>query len=222
MEMAYESMMADIWGMPDAAISSASMSLPSWTPHTVVPPTGYIGDETHRLPDPDAQSIASDAWLPLPELMGRANASYSPPSSSDGMSPSSTHMWNHLDPIPESNGSTSSLPSSASPPAPAPSSESSSSHPTDRASAPMGTVSEATILWLVRNVPPSRVSDLLHPALLLRIPETQLAILVLRELWGRHQVTADEVNGFETMVYNESMDERRRGRRERKRRRRSQ
>jgi hypothetical protein len=82
----------------------------------------------------------------------------------------------------------------------------------------MGTVLEATILWLVRNVTPSRVSNLLHPALLLRIPETQLAILVLRELWGRHQVTADEVNGFETMVYNESMDERRRGRRQRRRR----
>jgi hypothetical protein len=211
--------MADIWGMPDAA---ASMSLASWTPHTVIPPTGCIEDETHHLPDPDAQSIASDASLSLPELMGYANASYSPPLSSDGMSLSLPHTSNHLTRIPESNGSTSPLPSSsASPPAPAPSSESSSSHPTDRASAPMGTVSEATILWLVRNVPPSRVSDLLHPALLLRIPETQLAILVLRELWGRHQVTADEVNGFETMVYNESMDERRRGRRQRKPRRRS-
>lgn len=74
----------------------------------------------------------------------------------------------------------------------------------------MGAVSQATILWLVRNIPPASVSDLLRRALLLRDPDNQLAILVLQELWGRHSVTADEVAEFETMVYNESMDGRRR------------
>jgi hypothetical protein len=81
----------------------------------------------------------------------------------------------------------------------------------------MGTVSEATALWLVRNNPLALVSSLLHRVLSLTEPETQLSILVLREVRGRHPVTADEVNEFETMVYNETMDERWRGRRRRQR-----
>jgi hypothetical protein len=85
----------------------------------------------------------------------------------------------------------------------------------------MGTVSEATVLWLVRNIPPALVSGLLPEALSLEDPETQLSVLVLRDVLGRDRVTAAEVNQFEATVYDESQDERRRGRRQRKPRRRS-
>ncbi|KAF8169070.1 hypothetical protein BJ912DRAFT_1000681, partial [Pholiota molesta] len=157
--------------------------------------------------------VAGSFWLSFPELRADTNASYWPPTSSDGSSSSSpAHMWSQPIPLLENMRYDTAPSSSPSPPVPSVLLSSSRSCPVHRARAPMGTVSEATVLWLVRNKPPALVSGLLSEALSLKDPETQLSVLVLRDVLGRHRVTAAEGNEFEATVYDESMDERQRGR----------
>ncbi|KAF8196504.1 hypothetical protein BJ912DRAFT_1056321 [Pholiota molesta] len=174
------------------------------------------------MPSSRSQLMAGSSWLSFPELMADTNASYWPPTSSDGLSSSSpAHMWIQPDPINENTRYSAASTSSKSHLPPPTVSSRSRFHPVHPARAPMGTVSEATVLWLVRNIPPTLVSGLLPEALSLEDPETQLSVLVVRDVLGRRRVTAAEVNEFEATVYDESMDERQRGRRQRKPRRRS-